>query len=81
MLPPHTDLPMPDVQPNHGEWWPYENHIEFETADILFKWCQMSASKINDLLEIWAGDGNSPERRREGGWRTSGREHDRMMMK
>ena len=50
----HTDPPMPNVQPDHGEWWLYKNRIEFETADILFKWCQMSARKIDDLLEIWA---------------------------
>ena len=54
MLPPHTDPPMPNGQPDHGEWWLYKNHIEFETTDIFFKQCQMSASKIDNLLEIWA---------------------------
>lgn len=45
---------MPDPNPGYGEWWPYENHVEFETADLLFTCDQMPSSKIDDLLKIWA---------------------------
>lgn len=53
-LPPNTAPPAPDPDPGYGEWWPYENRVEFETADLLFTRDQMPAGKIDDLLKIWA---------------------------
>ncbi len=39
--------------PPYGDWNPYNDWKEFETADLLFTYQQMSASNINKLLNIW----------------------------
>ncbi len=39
--------------PPHGDWNPYNDWKEFETADLLFTYQQMSAGNINKLLNIW----------------------------
>ena len=39
--------------PPQGDWTPYNDRKEFETADLLFTHQQMSASNINKLLNIW----------------------------
>ncbi|KAG0692648.1 hypothetical protein DFH29DRAFT_985697 [Suillus ampliporus] len=45
--PPHTDaLPT--------DWTPYDNRVEFETAEFLFTRNQMSAKQIDTLLDLWA---------------------------
>jgi hypothetical protein len=36
------------------DWTPFHNRVEFETADFLYKRCQMSGSNINILMELWA---------------------------
>lgn len=36
------------------DWAPFHNRVEFETADFLYKRCQMSGSNINILMELWA---------------------------
>jgi len=36
------------------DWSPYNNRVEFELADFLFRQNQMSAGDINSLLNIWA---------------------------
>lgn len=51
---PNTASHAPDPDPGYREWWPYENCVEFETTDLLFTHDQMPASKIDDLLKIWA---------------------------
>jgi hypothetical protein len=45
--PPHTDAPPTD-------WMPYDNRVEFETAEFLFTCNQMSARQIDTLLDLWA---------------------------
>lgn len=45
--PPRTDAPSTD-------WTPYENRVEFETAEFLFMRNQMSAKQIDTLLDLWA---------------------------
>ncbi|KAG1838891.1 hypothetical protein F4604DRAFT_1885392 [Suillus subluteus] len=45
--PPHTDAPPTD-------WMPYDNCVEFETAEFLFTRNQMSARQIDTLLDLWA---------------------------
>jgi len=36
------------------DWTPFRNRIEFETAEFLYKRCQMSGSNIDILMELWA---------------------------
>lgn len=54
LLPPNAPPPPPELLPDYGDWWPYENRVQFETADLLFTRDQMPAKKIDDLLNIWA---------------------------
>ncbi|EMD32329.1 hypothetical protein CERSUDRAFT_161695 [Gelatoporia subvermispora B] len=55
-----TPLPSPTTAPPlHAhtastDWSPYNNRLEFETAEFLFKRTQMSQSKVNALLDLWA---------------------------
>ncbi|OJA21424.1 hypothetical protein AZE42_13339, partial [Rhizopogon vesiculosus] len=35
-------------------WTPYRNRLEFETAEYIFTRNQMSATQINQLLDLWA---------------------------
>ncbi|KAI5994968.1 hypothetical protein EDC04DRAFT_2613068 [Pisolithus marmoratus] len=37
-----------------NDWTSYHNQLEFKPADFLFTHAEMSAKKINMLLEIWA---------------------------
>ena len=46
--PPHDS----DKGPNN--WTPYDSHLQFEVADFLFCWNQMSIVDINSLLSLWA---------------------------
>ena len=34
-------------------WTPYQNRLEFETAQLLFADAQMSADQIDRLLHLW----------------------------
>ncbi|KAF9222493.1 hypothetical protein BS17DRAFT_669686, partial [Gyrodon lividus] len=36
------------------DWSPYQDQLQFETAEFLFARCQMSAPKIDVLLDLWA---------------------------
>ena len=45
--PPWDHLPADDFSP-------FKNRAKFELADLLFRKDQMSASSINELLQIWA---------------------------
>lgn len=45
--PPRDDLP-----PN--DFFPFDNRIAFEFADLIFRREQMPANNINDLLQLWA---------------------------
>jgi hypothetical protein len=60
----------PDTPPPHRNnlsptnWSPFDSRISFETAEFLYKRAQMSAGKIDDLLDLWAASllkaGGSP---------------------
>ncbi|KAF9245053.1 hypothetical protein BU15DRAFT_71398 [Melanogaster broomeanus] len=39
---------------NPDDWSPYQDQLQFETAEFLFARCQMSAPKIDVLLDLWA---------------------------
>ena len=54
LLPPNAPPPPPELLPDYGDWWPYKNRVQLETADLLFTCNQMPAKKIDDLLNIWA---------------------------
>ncbi|KIK34573.1 hypothetical protein CY34DRAFT_17621 [Suillus luteus UH-Slu-Lm8-n1] len=42
--------PPPSKSPD--DWTPYQNHVEFETAEFLYTRNQMSAGDINILLDL-----------------------------
>ncbi|KDQ57677.1 hypothetical protein JAAARDRAFT_130158, partial [Jaapia argillacea MUCL 33604] len=44
----------PPPQPAMPDYAPFENRVEFELADFLFKTEQMSQGNINTLLDLWA---------------------------
>ncbi|KAI6153199.1 hypothetical protein BKA82DRAFT_34261 [Pisolithus tinctorius] len=46
--------PLPHVQKSLDDWTPYHNWLEFELTDFLFTHAEMSAKKLDTLLEIWA---------------------------
>lgn len=56
--------PPPWEDPPDNSFAPYETQASFELADLLFRRDQMSATNINDLLQIWAStlpeDDNPP---------------------
>ena len=37
-----------------GHWAPFNNKIQFELADFLFHHAELSASKVDVLLNLWA---------------------------
>lgn len=43
---PATDNPASD-------WFPFENQVQFETADFLYRRAEMSGGDIDALLQIW----------------------------
>ncbi|KAF8441008.1 hypothetical protein L210DRAFT_3612177 [Boletus edulis BED1] len=56
---PHGNFLPPGAPPpahvnNNDDWFPYKNQLQFETAEFLYSKCQMSATKINALLDLWA---------------------------
>ncbi|KAI6155605.1 hypothetical protein BKA82DRAFT_4326734 [Pisolithus tinctorius] len=46
--------PPPCMQKSLDNWTPYHNQLEFELTDFLFTHAEMSAKKLDTLLEIWA---------------------------
>ncbi|KAF8837065.1 hypothetical protein BDN67DRAFT_991906 [Paxillus ammoniavirescens] len=44
--------PLVDIN-NTDDWSPCQDQVQFETAEFLFSRCQMSAPKINVLLDLW----------------------------
>ncbi|KAG8215095.1 hypothetical protein J3R82DRAFT_8526 [Butyriboletus roseoflavus] len=44
----------PPVQVNNPQsWFPYDSQLQFETAEFLYTKCQISAPKIDALLDLW----------------------------
>lgn len=55
-LPKGTPPPPPSRESNlppPGDWTPYNNRAEFESADLLFTFQQMSAAGMDKLFNIW----------------------------
>lgn len=53
-IPEGTPPPPRDSDTGADDWTPYGSRDEFELADFLFRESQMSAPKVNRLLDIWA---------------------------
>jgi hypothetical protein len=55
-----NDIPLDAPPPPCGsdkqfdDWTPYDNRVQFEVADFLYRRNQMSAGDINYLLNLWA---------------------------
>ncbi|KAF8334796.1 hypothetical protein F5887DRAFT_1063466 [Amanita rubescens] len=45
--------PLPDLQ-SHQDWTPFDNKVQFELGNFLYRKAQMSAGDINTLLRLWA---------------------------
>ncbi|KIK13423.1 hypothetical protein PISMIDRAFT_18013 [Pisolithus microcarpus 441] len=52
-LPPGAP-PLPLSIKTNDDWSPYYNCLEFETAELLFQRCEMSARQTDTLLDLWA---------------------------
>ncbi|KIO10273.1 hypothetical protein M404DRAFT_21247 [Pisolithus tinctorius Marx 270] len=46
--------PLLSVERSSDDWSPFQNQLEFELTDFLFRQAEMPAKKIDTLLEIWA---------------------------
>jgi len=52
-LPPGTP-PVPRTTAQHGDWSPFNNEVQFELADLLYRRAELSTTNVEDLLELWA---------------------------
>lgn len=52
LLPPGA-APLPRPAPSNP-WEPFEDEVQFETADFLYRRVEMSAGNIDHLLDLWA---------------------------
>jgi hypothetical protein len=46
--------PPPNADKSPDDWTPYENRLQFEVADFLFRRNQMSVGDINFILHLWS---------------------------
>jgi hypothetical protein len=53
-LPPDVPPAPHDSDKGFNDWTPYDNRLQFEVADFLFRRNQMSAGDINFLFSLWA---------------------------
>ena len=53
-VPPDTPPPPRGSDKGSDDWTPYNNRLQFEVADFLFRVNQMSAGHINFVLGLWA---------------------------
>jgi len=53
-IPPNTSPPPRDSDRGSDDWTPFDNRLQFELADFLFRRNQMSAGDINVILNLWA---------------------------
>ncbi|KAF8871508.1 hypothetical protein BD779DRAFT_1453918 [Infundibulicybe gibba] len=51
---PDQTPPLPRTQTIANDWSPYEDDIQFRTADLLYQRVAMSAGNIDYLMELWA---------------------------
>jgi hypothetical protein len=61
-IPLDADAPPPPWEPRDpDDFYPFESRLSFELADVFYRRAQMSASDINDILQIWAArHGDAP---------------------
>ena len=52
-LPEDTPPPAPETR-SSTDYTPFESRIQFEVADFLYHRVQMSAGKVNELMQLWA---------------------------
>jgi hypothetical protein len=52
-IPLDTPPPPRDSDKGSDDWTPYDNRLQFEVADFLFRRNQMSAGDINFLFNLW----------------------------
>lgn len=46
-------LPLPDLR-SRQDWTPFDNQVQFELGNFLYRKAQMSAGDIDTLLRLWA---------------------------
>lgn len=46
--------PPPRETPPQGDWTPFESGVQFKLADLFYRQAELSASNINDILDLWA---------------------------
>ncbi|KAJ7080159.1 hypothetical protein B0H15DRAFT_924417 [Mycena belliarum] len=51
---PEGTPPPPRTAAAKTDWSPYEDSVQFNVADFLFRKVQMSSKNIDELLELWA---------------------------
>jgi Plavaka transposase len=51
---PDGNPPDPRSNPDHDDWDPFEDEVQFLTADFLYRQEEMSAGNINILFDLWA---------------------------
>jgi hypothetical protein len=53
-IPPDTPPPPRPTDRSPNDWTPYNNHVEFEVADFLYRRNQISSSDANFIFHLWA---------------------------
>lgn len=57
-------LPQSNGGPRDGDWTPFEDEVQFELADLLYRRAELSSRNIDSLLELWSqsmdGIGSAP---------------------
>jgi hypothetical protein len=52
LLPGTAPPPRSDATPD--DWSPYEDEVQFRTAELLYRRVEMSQTNIDELMELWA---------------------------
>ncbi|KAI9436964.1 hypothetical protein H4582DRAFT_2111974 [Lactarius indigo] len=52
-LPPGASPPPRESTPG-GDWAPFENEVQFQLADLIYRCAELSATNIDTLLQLWA---------------------------
>lgn len=45
--------PSPQESRTQGDWTPFRSEVQFKVADLLYRSAELSASNIDDLLDLW----------------------------
>ncbi|KAI9438995.1 hypothetical protein H4582DRAFT_2111280 [Lactarius indigo] len=46
--------PQPQEGAPEGDWSPFENEVQFQLADLIYRRAELSATNIDSLLQLWA---------------------------